>query len=254
MKIGLILLSGLMCILLFSGCCVSRVGEKTWHVGVVDYYADFSDIKEQTVYEKDGEFFIFVKEVGYKPEPGWVAVLTPPLEFWSGEQIPVESRNQYVLLKISPEAKEYLCSEVPENDQENEVGFYNTFNWDLQQKRVPEMEVISKFDMGSMPKSDKEIIAPSWGRLPNGGVYHLHIKIPTHQIVKKVPAPEVICLGGPMGGAGAFVHNSRKLYRERSILGYFLTPVAVVGYVVDVPASVLTTAYLYCIYLPFGRE
>ncbi len=64
-----ILVSGNRTHAFMSGCVVSRTGEKAWSVGVIDYYADFSEIEGNVVYEKDGEYYIKAEEAGYKPDP-----------------------------------------------------------------------------------------------------------------------------------------------------------------------------------------
>ncbi len=104
------LFPGIALMLFMSGCVVSRTGEKAWSVGVIDYYADFSEIEGNVVYEKDGEYYIKAEEAGYKPDPTLIGLLTPPISHFVEYKIPVTVPRKYVILKISPAFKKYLCA------------------------------------------------------------------------------------------------------------------------------------------------
>ncbi len=107
----------LLCALLGNGCVVSRVGENALAVGVVEYYADYSTIQDGVVYESEGAFYINVEEVGYKLDPEWIGLIAPPSGILKTHRHEVKDSRRSVWLKISSEAKAYLC-DGPEEARE----------------------------------------------------------------------------------------------------------------------------------------
>ena len=92
-----------------TGCVTTRLGEKAWNVGVVNHYADFSAIKDGVVYESAGEYYIATKEVSYHPDSNLMGLFG----HWRySRQVPVDATERYTWLKITAEAKGYLCEDM----------------------------------------------------------------------------------------------------------------------------------------------
>ncbi len=184
----------LLCVALGNGCMlVSRVGENALAAGVVDYYADYSTIRDGAVYELDGAYYINVEEIGYDRKPMWIGVIMPPMVIMDVFKDPVEETRRRVWLKISPEARAYLCDEPAETDQD--LTFYR-----IDAEAATDMEAATANAVGRRVLRSTEDF-------------------------RIITEPE------------------RRLRRERSVAGYCMIPVAVAGFALDIPATVVMSAF-----------
>lgn len=125
-----------------SGCVVSRTAESLWAVGTVEYYADFSEIENRAVYESNGEYYMNVKVSGYHPDPKLIGIFAIPLSHFVVHMRPIEGGRSSLWVKISGDAKEYLCApQKDEQDDENRNIFPFSVEPVLEMKEPPAMAI-----------------------------------------------------------------------------------------------------------------
>lgn len=98
-----------------SGCVVSRFCAKTLNVGVVEYYADFSDIRDDTIYKSADKYYIYVRERGYHPSLSQFALIAVPLSYDCDRLEPVGDTAEYSLVEIDGEYAAYIGSAKPDD-------------------------------------------------------------------------------------------------------------------------------------------
>ncbi len=101
--------------LLTPGCFFTRFGETIYSIGVTEYYADGSSIKDDIIYRVDDTCYIYVREIAVEYSPGWFAVAMHPLITCSRFDFRGNS-GRYVLISLTSDAAKYLLAE--ESDKE----------------------------------------------------------------------------------------------------------------------------------------
>lgn len=125
-----------------SGCVVSRTAENLWAIGTVEYYADFSEIENRAVYESNGEYYMNVKVSGYQPDPKLIGIIAIPLSHFVVHMKPIEGGRSSLWVKISGDAKEYLCAQQKdEQDDEGQEIFPFSVEPVLEMKESPAMAI-----------------------------------------------------------------------------------------------------------------
>lgn len=191
------LVLGLAAVMLGSGgCVVSRTCERALSVGVTEYYADASEIKDNVIYEYQGEFFMFAGEVGCQRRPAWLGFAAPLAGCFKEKKISVGRSETYVLLKLSSAMKGFLLGEedaerddrdeglsgwggdslwsgvevverMP-SDWKNEARVYPVVEW-VMPPMILEIDGYTEYVVGSVPVRT-ERTAASWGMLPLAAV------------------------------------------------------------------------------------
>lgn len=208
------LLVALLTVISAGGCVVSRTCEKTLALGVTQYYTYSTAIRNDTVYEKNGLYYVVVKARAYRPVPAWLGLIGPPTLIMNEDLIPQEEKDREVLLQITPQAKSELCAPPPEREGPPEPS-----------------------RSGSYPLTSATIV-PDPGIELGDAIKHPIINHPT-------PNFELIPMKNSLfSGAGKY------LYSEKSGASYVLLPVAALGLAFDIPATVVMSAYFDFIILP----
>ncbi|MGE4563715.1 MAG: hypothetical protein AB7F32_02500 [Victivallaceae bacterium] len=197
-----------------GGCVVSRTCEKTLALGVTEYYAYSTAIMNNTVYEKDGLYYIAVKANAYRPVPAWLGLIGPPALIMNEDLIPQEEKDREVLLQITPEAKTDLCAPPPKREGPPEPN-----------------------RSGSNPLTSAQIV-PDPGIELDDAIKHPIMNHPTPEF--KLSSKN----NSLFSGVGKY------LYSEKSGASYVLLPVAALGLAFDIPATVVMSAYFDFIILP----
>lgn len=93
-----------------SGCVYTRLTEMTWEAGRLHYYADFSRILENCVYELDGRYYMTVCISSYSDSPEFLGLLAPAVSFRNSSLNTENFRPKppFTSVQITPELAKYL--------------------------------------------------------------------------------------------------------------------------------------------------
>lgn len=93
-----------------SGCVYTRLTEITWEAGRLHYYADFSRIIEDRVYELDGKYYMTVCINSYSESPEFLGLLAPAVSFRNSSLRSEKFRPKppFTHIQITPELAKCL--------------------------------------------------------------------------------------------------------------------------------------------------
>lgn len=95
-----------------SGCVYTRLTEMNLEAGRLHFYADFSRISGNCVYELDGKYYMTVHFKTYSESPEFLGMLAPAVSFRNSTLKAAKSRRKpsSVDLRITEELAKYLTS------------------------------------------------------------------------------------------------------------------------------------------------
>ncbi len=96
---------------------------KTFNVGVVKYYADFSDIMDDTVYQCGDRYYVFAREVGYHPSLSQFALIMIPISYAGIHLNRIEVPPRYALIEISEDCAKYISGADSAAKRQPDYGF-----------------------------------------------------------------------------------------------------------------------------------